>query len=221
MAANLSNAEQERMAAQGLNLIAPAQGLQILENMLFSRSSQRLVLAMDWRLFLQKISGGQVPPLLTLIAQKTGSTSAASEPELLRRLAESAAEEREELLAAHIHEQIIRVLGLNPAETLNGRQSLNELGMDSLMAVELRNALSALVGRTLPATLLYDHPNLAALTNYLGREVLALEFKPPDGKQPAAGGQPAAVVEQIKQLSEDELAASIDAEIAELENLLK
>ncbi|MDZ7269344.1 MAG: SDR family NAD(P)-dependent oxidoreductase [candidate division KSB1 bacterium] len=222
MAANLSNAEQERMAAQGLSLIAPAQGLQILENMLFSRSSQRLVLAMDWQLFLRKIPGGQVPPLLALIAQKTGSASAAaSEPELLRRLAASAAEEREELLAAHIHEQIIRVLGLNPAETLNGRQSLNELGMDSLMAVELRNALSALVGRTLPATLLYDHPNLEALTNYLGREVLALEFKPPAGRQPAAGGPPAAVVEQIKQLSEDELAASIDAEIAELENLLK
>ncbi len=222
MAANLSNAEQERMAAQGLSLIAPVQGLQILESLLFSQGGQRLVLAMDWRLFLQKMPGGHVPPLLALLAQKSGGTSAAAgEPELLRRLAETAVAEREELLAGHIHEQIIRVLGLNPAEPLNRRQSLNELGMDSLMAVELRNALSAMVGRTLPATLLYDHPNLEALTNYLGREVLALELKSPDGRQPAAGGQPAAVVEQIKQLSDDELAASIDAEIAELENLLK
>jgi hypothetical protein len=54
------------------------------------------------------------------------------------------------------------------------------VGLDSLMAVELRNALGALVGRTLPATLLFDHPNVAALTAWLGRELPGLEEKAPE-----------------------------------------
>src|SRR5262245_22177132 len=46
------------------------------------------------------------------------------------------------------------------------------MGLDSLMAVELRNLLGRLVGRTLPATLLFDYPTLEAIAGYLEREVL-------------------------------------------------
>ena len=51
---------------------------------------------------------------------------------------------------------------------------LKELGLDSLMAVELRNALGQRVGETLPATLAFDHPTAAAIAKHLLEEVLAL-----------------------------------------------
>jgi hypothetical protein len=46
------------------------------------------------------------------------------------------------------------------------------MGLDSLMAVELRNALSALLERSLPATLLFDYPTIDGIAHYLAGEVL-------------------------------------------------
>src|SRR4029079_1569202 len=53
----------------------------------------------------------------------------------------------------------------------NPRQPLQELGLDSLMAVELRNALSEVLGQTLPATLMFDYPTVEVLSGYLSRHV--------------------------------------------------
>ncbi|WP_280187084.1 MULTISPECIES: type I polyketide synthase [Nocardia] len=49
------------------------------------------------------------------------------------------------------------------------RTPLRELGLDSMMAVELRNALSADLGVRLPATLLFDHPTVAAVSEEIAR----------------------------------------------------
>src|SRR4029079_1445493 len=62
---------------------------------------------------------------------------------------------------------------LSRSRTINVQQPLSELGLDSLMALELRNALSKGFGHDLPATLLFYQPTIAALADYMGREVLA------------------------------------------------
>jgi hypothetical protein len=89
---------------------------------------------------------------------------------------------------------------------LSGRTTASELGLDSLMAVELRNALGKVVGETLPATLLFDHPTIERLVAYLGRHVLALEpaESSKTGQAPAPAGQ--AREADIEGLSEDEMA---------------
>ena len=67
-------------------------------------------------------------------------------------------------------------------------QPLMEAGLDSLGAVELRNALGARFGVDLPATLTFDHPSVSALAGYLGARM-------PDqataAAAAAAGDQPA------------------------------
>ena len=71
--------------------------------------------------------------------------------------------------------QVARVLGPATPASIGERQPLSELGLDSLMAVELRNLLGACLGleQALPATLVFDYPTVEALAGYLAKTVLS------------------------------------------------
>jgi aryl carrier-like protein len=85
------------------------------------------------------------------------------------RLDDASPTRRREMLLAFVAEQVARVLAAPSAAAIDSRQPLNELGLDSLMAVELRNRLGRGLGlaRSLPATLVFDHPTLEALSSFL------------------------------------------------------
>jgi acyl carrier protein len=81
---------------------------------------------------------------------------------------EATADEREPLLLSFLQAEASRVLGFGASHAVNPRQPLNELGLDSLMAVELRNTLRMALGINLPATLLFNYPTLEALAGLPG-----------------------------------------------------
>jgi acyl carrier protein len=86
---------------------------------------------------------------------------------LQSRLDASVPAQRLHVIDAFLREQARAVLGLDARSGIDDHRPLKELGLDSLMAVELRNAIVAAAGRPLPATLLFDHPTLAALRDHL------------------------------------------------------
>jgi acyl carrier protein len=169
------------------------------------------VLPIDWPRFLARFPAGGAPALFSLLGaaspEEARESRAPATPARMRhRLEEAPAAERRELLLAHVREQVIRVLGLDPSRPPSSRQGLTDIGMDSLMAVELRNRLEASLGCSLPSTLAFEHPNIEALTAFLAERVVPAA--PPPGPPPAADrrDQGAAAVEK---LSPEELEASL------------
>jgi acyl carrier protein len=67
-----------------------------------------------------------------------------------------------------------RVLG-RQGETIDLHRPLSEMGLDSLLAIELRNRLGTAlgIGRSLPATLVFDFPTVAALAQHLDERLRA------------------------------------------------
>ena len=124
----------------------------------------------DWRRYFEAHSSERDTPFFSLIrsgsARQTRPESAAdrSFAEMLQREAPAS---RRALVLNLVNTQATRVLGLDGQRRLDESTPLNELGLDSLLAVELRNTLSKTVGRPLPASLLFDHPSPGALADYL------------------------------------------------------
>jgi hypothetical protein len=135
--------------------------------------------------------------------------------ELWKRLESAPESKRNNLLLGHVREKALKVLNLPPDFPLEQRQPLQELGLDSLMAVELRNLLGKglPLSRALPATLVFDYPTPEALTRYLTDELFAKAKTSEPRAQVVKKGEPAVAAE----LSDEEAEALLLAELNELQ----
>ncbi|NUT99224.1 MAG: hypothetical protein HOY78_45190 [Saccharothrix sp.] len=75
--------------------------------------------------------------------------------------------DRERIVAEVVRAQVAAVLGHGDPRRVDLDKPFNDLGFDSLTAVDLRNRLAAETGVPLEATLVFDHPTPAALTDLL------------------------------------------------------
>ena len=123
---------------------------------------------------------------------------AAAHESILIKLEEVPANDRFDLLKTFVQEQVIRVLRLDQAEALDSDQGFTDIGMDSLMAVELRNRLQAEFKQPLPTTLAFEYSTIDSLSGYLADRVLALE------KAPSVPTEEKDVVQQHAVLTESE-----------------
>lgn len=130
---------------------------------------------------------------------------------LRQRLETAAPSERSHRLLAHLTERCSHTLGLESGTPIDPQRPLKELGLDSLMAVELRNALATDLGRPLPATLLFDFPTLDALGAYLSVKVLGWAPAAPSAPAPAPAA--AAELAAVAALSDEEAEAQLLAEL--------
>lgn len=212
MAAALGERERQRLADQGFQPITPADGLRALGAALVKDDTAQLaLLPADWSRFARRLDGRPLPALLRELARPAAPSAAMGEANLAMRLAQTAPGNRRSLLRGVVREHAGRVLGLASTRPIDPRQPLSELGLDSLMAVELRNSLGGALGRSLPATLLFDHPTLEGLAGFLEHLLTPSEPKP----QTAEGtdGRPPILAADLEQLSEAEAEALLLAEL--------
>jgi myxalamid-type polyketide synthase MxaC len=192
----------ERRLAAGLVPLAPAEGLALLGEALSGSRPHLAALRAD-RSALAGRTTGHEPALLSdwlrrqLPAEHLAAGGAAAATGgLWRRLAGAPPGLRSRVLAEHVRDEVARVLGLD-ARRLPEGQGFSELGMDSLLAIELKNRLQASLGRPLQATLALNYPSVESLTAALAEQ---LDLTSADDEVEARGarlGEPPAAAEPI------------------------
>ena len=81
-------------------------------------------------------------------------------------------------LSKLVEHQARKILGLDDSKPLDFGRPLTDLGLDSLLAVELLNALSKSTGRQLPTSLVFNQPTIDAVTDYLVGDVVEPGTRP-------------------------------------------
>lgn len=211
------NSASQVGAMKGILPILPDEGIAAFDR-IWKHRGQFAVVPVNWPVLFEYL------PELSLIQPfrseiKENIMNEETQTNQLETLQKMPAEEREELLVRLVSEKVAQVLG-SDAATLDITAGFFDLGMDSLTAVEMRNALQTSLGMELPSTLIFKYPNITAVAGYLvgelnkadGRSQDTGDKKPDDRTLHAAES----FEEDVTEMSEDELNALIDDEFNNL-----
>ncbi len=200
MAAN--GAIEQRFADMALS---PAQGLNAFANLLQGLPVQQGVMQISDQALQSTLQAVQHLPFYQGLHAGAHIDQKAA-VRLRERMAALRPEQREAAMLNELVEQVAQVLRTDK-QRIKPSHALTELGLDSLMAVELRNQISQWMGKPLPATLLFDYPTLHGITGYLLAEMFPTTVDEPR-VEPTATDDALALVENM---SDDELAALLES----------
>ncbi|OUD15249.1 type I polyketide synthase [Thioflexithrix psekupsensis] len=176
-----------KLREQGIIPLEKTQALTTLGHLLSITTdlpAELMVISCDWARYLA-IRGGNArffahfATLSRSTDTPTHSTavtsSAAGAGELVQRLADAPAESRLNLLREYVISVTRRIIGIEANDNIDVEKPLMELGMDSLMAVDIRNALAKALNTSLPVSLLFNYPSIAELLGYLSEQFIPKE----------------------------------------------
>ncbi|WP_315788438.1 type I polyketide synthase [Fischerella sp. JS2] len=217
MAATMASRDQQRWTAAGVSFIAVQQGLQALGQLVRQKLPQIGVLAVDWSKYLKLFPSNFESSFLSEIAGETQLTTHSQQPEILQSLHKTPPNQQKNVLISYIQNKVAAVLGLESVQLIKPHIGFFEMGMDSLMSIDLKNILQKNLGQNLGSTLTFEYPNIEALADYLLKEIILVESLP-DSQQKSDKDteEQAKILAQIQELSEEELAALVDKELETL-----
>jgi len=159
---------------RGVGLISPARGTEALARLLAGDAAQVAVLPIAWRTFATVLPVGQAPRLLAdLLDEPDAAPARAGERrdgEIAARFFAASPMERPAIVEGFLAAQVAAAMRSDPKE-LPRDGNLLELGMDSLMVVEVAHHLKREFHLTLYPREFYEHPSLASLSGYLASEL--------------------------------------------------
>lgn len=213
MAAN--EITQQHLARSGMQIMDPKDAFSALEAALQTGESQVGIAPIEWPKYLGRIPASQQNFYIQL-ADETGAngreksklrSSVAeirSDAKLGAILVETTPSRRMVAIQQAVMDAVRGALDLRASDEIDPEESLSDMGMDSLLAVELRNGLTSVFARRLPSTLVFDYPTVQKITRFLYREIF-----------PSEGGDDAidsandlgslSILDEIEQLSDDDV----------------
>jgi myxalamid-type polyketide synthase MxaE and MxaD len=148
----------------GLPPMQSERALQWLSRLTASPRANVMIADVNWKTLKSIYQARRTRPMLS----EVGETALAARPAAVSpSIAEMAGEEHENLVEQSVISAAVKVLGFRTGEVPPLDVPLTDLGLDSLMAVDLRNRLQTALGRELPPTIVFDYPTISALTGML------------------------------------------------------
>ncbi|MEU6824100.1 type I polyketide synthase [Streptomyces atriruber] len=154
----------------GLHPIGPDLCVKALHQAVGAGEATLTVANFDWAKFTPTFTAQRPSPFLDDLPENQReaeqSGSAAETSAFREELAKTPASQRHGFLVQHVRTHAAATLG-RTVEDIPAAKPFQELGFDSLTAVQLRNQLNSTTGLTLPATVIFDHPTSEALASHL------------------------------------------------------
>jgi NADP-dependent 3-hydroxy acid dehydrogenase YdfG/acyl carrier protein len=172
MASELSTADRMRMERSGMLALSAEEGLGLFDAAYVLKEPSVMPARLDMAGLRKQARAGGVPPMLRGLIRMPSHHQETQGGSLARRLASTPEGERERVILDLVRSEVASVLGHDSPDAVDVHRAFNELGFDSLTAVELRNRMSAVSGVQLPATLAFDYPSSAALSDFLLSQIL-------------------------------------------------
>ncbi|NEO43915.1 MAG: type I polyketide synthase [Moorea sp. SIO4A3] len=229
MASRLGVEHQARLREQGVTPITPQQGLQIFEQILNYKSPQIGIIQVDWSIFLAKIKQKTLPALFSELSTQVKSDSenenalsSTIKTELLNQIkSQRLSNKRQDILTEYLQEQVRQVLKLDPSQIPDPQTGFFDLGMDSLIALELKNRLETDLDMMLSSTLIFEFPNIIDLVDYLENELYNKKnsTRKPQEAEIKKQELTFSVQTNFKQFTEKQTPTSIAKKFAEIENM--
>ncbi|OBG69209.1 type I polyketide synthase [Mycobacterium sp. E3305] len=179
MTGALGAADRARFGRDGIVAMSSDEALELMDTALIVDEPFLLPAHIDLAALRVKFDSGTLPPMFVdLINAPTrrqvddSLAAAKSKSALLQRLEGLPEDEQQAVLLDLVRANIATVLGNSSPESIDPDRAFQELGFDSLTAVEMRNRLKSATGLALSPTLIFDYPNSAALAGYMHRELV-------------------------------------------------
>ncbi|BBJ38683.1 hypothetical protein SSPO_014010 [Streptomyces antimycoticus] len=198
MTGHLDDADLARMARSGIAPVSNEQALTLLDTALTIDHPTLVPARFDLAALRTRAAAGPLPPVLrrlvhvpTKAARNTGTSS------LSGRLAGLSTEEQDRLIGELVRDQVATVLAHPAPEAIELGRAFQDLGFDSLTALDLRNRLNAATGTRIPATAIFDYPTPDALVRFLRERLVGSAVEtplPPTATLVAADDDPIAIV---------------------------
>jgi acyl carrier protein len=167
---------EARLRIRGVRAMNPQRALDALGQVLDEDRDALAVFDADWPRLARAMTAMGPRPLLQELPEVQAvlveddvavEASAGSGPVLRQQLLRLPKAERRSHLFRHLEAAVASALGQKQKRAIDPRQGFRDMGLDSLMAVDLRQRVRKLTGLTIPVSLAFDYPNLDALTDGL------------------------------------------------------
>lgn len=216
MTSRLGEPLRRRLERLGVTLRTPEIYLRTLDRTLTLDLPTAIVADIQWSL-LADVAGSSLPARFDVLTNRAERTAPPpSSGDLAVRLSRLPSDRRKSGLERHLRVELARHLGLSGPEDVAPRGRLFDLGLDSLLAIDLKSRLENELGLELPGSLLFDYPTAEALAEYLASRLGGDAPTAPDDVASITAGlsetSVSDLLSRVAELNDDEIRRRLAAE---------